>query len=298
MSTFVIRHETVYRYGAPVAFGEHRLMLWPRDGRDQRTLTHRLEIEPEPKSLHWAEDASGNVAGVATFNRRGVRLKIVAHMSVERDVFVEGTVPVAEHARACPFSYGTEETPELARFIERQHPDPDHALDRWARAILAEDPDRDTWGFLVRMTAAIRRDFAYLRREEPGVQSPATTLRTGRGSCRDFAVLMGEAVRTQGLASRFASGYLHVRGGDDRVRRAGGSTHAWLQVYVPGGGWIDFDPTSGAVGNRDLVRVALVRDPSRASPVAGTFMGFPSDDAGMSVDVDVRLASRDSAVAA
>ena len=177
--------------------------------------------------------------------------------------------------------------PDLARFIERQHPDSQHAIDGWAKAIRAEDPDRGTWSFLTRLNAAIRRDFAYLRREEEGIQVPAQTLRLRRGSCRDFAVLMAEAVRTQGFAARFVSGYLHVRSNEETSRRVGGSTHAWIQVYLPGGGWIDFDPTSGAVGNGDLVRVAVVRDPAQASPLAGTFMGFPSDFIDMSVTVDV-----------
>ncbi len=287
MTTFRIRHETLYRYGAPVAFGEHRMLLRPRDGHDQRVIEHRVEIGPEPAEIGCSEDASGNIVTTAGFGRRSRELQVVATTTVEVTAFREASLRLAEHAASCPFSYGAEAMPDLARFVERQHSDPDRVVDRWARGILTDTPAAGTWGFLTRMNAAIRRDLAYIRREEPGMQSPATTLRTGRGSCRDFAVLMSEAVRAQGLAARFVSGYLNIHSGDERGRRIGGSTHAWIQVYLPGAGWIDFDPTSGAVGNADLIRVAVVRDPSQATPISGSFMGFPSDYIGMTVDVDV-----------
>lgn len=289
MPTYLVRHNTVYRYKNPVAFGEHRMMFRPRDGFDQRTLDFRLEIRPDPISVGWAEDAAGNLVGYASFGRRASELHFRASMTVEQVPSGTGPVRIAEHARVAPFSYGAEEMRDLSRFVERQHSDPERTVDLWARRIMAEDPANDTWAFLTRLNAAIRRDFAYLRREEKGVQDPVQTLRTGRGSCRDFAVLMAEGVRSQGLAARFVSGYLRVRSSDSRTRLAGGSTHAWLQVYLPGAGWIDFDPTSGTIGNRDLVRVAVVRDPVQACPLGGSFMGFPSDYVGMTVDVAVSL---------
>jgi transglutaminase-like putative cysteine protease len=116
--------------------------------------------------------------------------------------------------------------------------------------VLSQAGSGDTWSFLCRLTETIRLGFAYLRREETGVQTPLQTLRLGRGSCRDFAVLMAEAARSLGLAARFVSGYLRVPEGDAGLQAAGGATHAGLQVYLPGAGWIDFDPTSGTVGNR------------------------------------------------
>lgn len=290
MPTFLIRHRTVYRYRNPVAFGEHRFMLRSRDGFDQRTLEHGLTITPEPTDLAWWEDASGNLVGHARFGRRARELRFEAVLKVEQTCLRDTGPSLAEHARTCPFSYGQEEMPDLARFIERQEPDPEHRVDRWSGELLRADPARSTWAFLVRLTRAIRHDFAYLRREEPGIQPPALTLARRQGSCRDFASLMMEAARAQGLASRFVSGYLYASGHDNAAARAGGSTHAWLQVYLPGGGWIDFDPASGTVGNAGLIRVATVRDPRQAAPLGGTFIGFPSDYVGMTVDVDVRRA--------
>jgi transglutaminase-like putative cysteine protease len=92
---------------------------------------------------------------------------------------------------------------------------------------------------------------------------------------------MMEAARSPGFAARFVSGYLH----DDQAV-GGGATHAWVQIYLPGGGWVEFDPTNALVGGHKLVRVAVARDPSQAIPVAGTWTGAPPDFLGMSVDVE------------
>ena len=303
MSTFLVRHVTTYRYRQPVAFGEHRMMLRPRDGHDQRVVDGRVEISPVPRQVRWSDDASGNLTGIAQFAQRADALRFEATMRVEQVTVVPDGASITENARTLPFSYGAEEMPDLARFIERQYADPEHKLDRWVRTILTETGTRDgqapngwavdTWAFLKRLNAAIRRDFAYLRREAAGTQAPVETLRLARGTCRDFAVLMCEAVRSQGLASRFVSGYLHVRSDDHSGQSGGGSTHAWLQVYLPGLGWIDFDPTNGTVGNEGLIRVALVRDPDRATPLSGTFMGFPHNYIGMSVEVAVTRVAQD-----
>jgi transglutaminase-like putative cysteine protease len=125
-----------------------------------------------------------------------------------------------------------------------------------------------------------------MARHEKGVQDAVETLHLASGSCRDLAVLMMAALRLLGIATRFVSGYLHLADDDDRI--TGGNTHAWVQAYVPGPGWIDFDPSSGRVGNQDLVRVAVVRDPREAIPLQGTWIGSASDHLAMKVAVKVR----------
>jgi transglutaminase-like putative cysteine protease len=99
-------------------------------------------------------------------------------------------------------------------------------------------------------------------------------------------MLMIAALRSLGIAARFVSGYLHLADDDDDSF-SGGNTHAWVQVYVPGPGWIDFDPSSGMVGNQDLVRVAVVREPREAIPLQGTWIGTKSDHLAMKVAVKV-----------
>jgi transglutaminase-like putative cysteine protease len=138
------------------------------------------------------------------------------------------------------------------------------------------------------LTRAINQNFKHVARHEKGTQDPIKTLELGSGSCRDLAVLMIEALRSLGIAARFVSGYLNL---DDDDRVTGGNTHAWVQVYVPGPGWVDFDPSSGAVGNQNLVRVAVVREPREAIPLQGTWIGTASDHLTMKVAVKVITAA-------
>ena len=166
---------------------------------------------------------------------------------------------------------------------------PEHAVDHWAKSFVEASPDRNSLNVLIAMTTAIKSDFYYARREEVGVQEPLETLRLKSGSCRDFAVFMMEAVRSIGLAARFVSGYLYDEAliGADGGLVGGGATHAWVQVYLPGAGWVEFDPTNALVGGRNLIRVAVARTAAQAAPVAGAFLGTPDDFLSMNVTVEV-----------
>ena len=185
--------------------------------------------------------------------------------------------------------------PDLMASIARGYPDPDGEIDHWVRRFLLPGRPTPTGKLLMTLTSAIKEGFSYARRSEHGTQDPVATVRMGRGSCRDFALLMMEAVRSLGLAARFVSGYLYVPsrdlfggdGGGGGEHVGGGSTHAWCQVYLPGAGWVEFDPTNGIIGNRDLIRVAVARDPSQAIPLSGTYAGSPDDELGMKVEVHV-----------
>ncbi len=284
MSVLTVDHVTRYTYRQPVAFGEHRMMMRPRDSYDQRLLAARLTITPKPSRLRWVHDVFNNCVALATFDGRASELVVESHIRLEHDQFLPLEFEIAPYAETYPFTYGPDDMPDLLRSIERLSADPRHNVDRWARQFLRGDGPTDTRAMLAAMNTAIRERLTYVRRDEAGVQTPAETLRLGSGSCRDFAFLMMEAVRSLGLAARFVSGYLYTH---DRGHLGGGSTHAWAQVYLPGAGWVEYDPTNGIVGNRDLIRVAVVRDPSQAVPLSGTWTGFPSDSLGMTVTVKV-----------
>jgi transglutaminase-like putative cysteine protease len=287
MPVLTVRHVTTYRYKQPVAFGEHRMMLRPRDSYDQKLLDTRLVITPEPLDVRWVHDVFGNCVAIARFAGRGSELRFESVIRLDHSPSNALDFQIEEYAARYPFTYSAEEMPDLLRSMERQYLDPEHEIDRWARQFLRHDGRTDTTEMLAAMTHAIRQNLTYETREESGIQDPVRTLRLGSGSCRDFAVLMMEAVRSLGLAAHFVSGYLYVpEGGSDR-RIGGGATHAWLRVYLPGAGWVEFDPTNGIVGNHDLIRVAVVRDPRQAVPVSGTWTGFPSDALGMTVEVQV-----------
>jgi len=287
MRLLTVRHVTAYRYKQPVAFGEHRMMLRPRDSYDQKLIEARLEITPEPASLRWVHDVFGNCVAIARFSGRATDLSFDSTIRLDHSPTNALEFQIEDYASTYPFSYGSEESPDLLRSIERQYFDPGHEIDRWAHQFLRRQGPTGTRELLASMTLAIRERFTYVSRPEFGTQDPIETLKLGSGSCRDFAVLMMEAVRSLGLAARFVSGYLYVpdRGGGGRV--GGGATHAWLQVYIPGAGWLELDPTNGVVGNRDLIRVAVVRDARHAVPLSGTWTGFPSDYLGMDVTVSV-----------
>ena len=294
MPSLTIRHVTTYRYRQPVAFGEHRMMLRPRDSHDQKVIEASLDISPEPSSLHFIEDAFGNHVAIARFDGSATELSFESIVSLEHSPADASDLALTEAARSFPVGYSAEEMPDLAHCIERHHADPDDEVGRWARQFLHASGSIGTLELLVRLCQGIHQGFLYRRREAKGIQQPLETLRLGHGSCRDFALLMIEAARSLGLAARFVSGYLAVPlahdeepAGDGAVNPAHGATHAWAQVYLPGAGWIDFDPTSGSIGKAALVTVAVVRDPDQALPLHGTFIGSASDPLGMDVHVSV-----------
>ncbi len=283
MPTLTIHHETTYAYRRPVTFGAHTMMLRPRDDADQRLIGETIEIVPAPRRVAWRRDAFGNHIAVADFDRGADALSFRSTIRLDVAPLDFDAEPIAAFARRTRFDYGSAEREALLRFMEPLQPDP--AVAEWAGSFLDADGGSDTRALLVGMTRAIRRSCRHVARHEHGIQSPAETLRKGSGSCRDVAVLMISALRSLGFAARFVSGYLRVADGGEDV--AGGNTHAWAQVYVPGPGWVDFDPSSGAVGNRDLVRVAVVDDPVAAVPLHGTYFGEAADHVGMTVAVRV-----------
>ena len=289
MTILTVRHLTTYSYAAPVRLGEHRMMLRPRDSNDQRLLKSSLEIAPRPRRLRWIHDVFDKCVAIADFAGETRRLVVENNITLEHIAFEEPEFLLEESARYYPFSYGAEEMPDLARAMERHYPDPSGELDRWVRQFVNPGRPTETGALLMTLNNAMKEGLAYERRTTKGTQSPQQTLETRRGSCRDFATLMMEAARTLGFAARFVSGYLYVPSRDTgEGHRGGGSTHAWCQVYLPGSGWVEFDPTNGIVGNRDLIRVAVARDARQAIPLHGSYFGAAEDDEGMVVSVHVR----------
>ena len=290
MPILTIRHVTTYHYKKPVGFGEHRMMLRPRDDNDQTVLESELEITPEPTQLSWTQDIFGNHVATARFADRASELRFESTICVDHAPAGFRAADIQNFARTHPFAYAAEDRPGLTRFIAPLSPSPE--LARWAARFLREDGSADTRELLVDMTQTIRRTFKHVARHEKGTQDPIRTLKLGSGSCRDLAVLMIAALRSLGIAARFVSGYVHLADDDDDDDSVtGGNTHAWVQVYVPGPGWVDFDPSSGMIGNQNLVRVAVVHEPREAIPLQGTWIGTASDHLAMNVKVKVTAAT-------
>lgn len=285
MPRLKIHHKTEYRYERPVAFGEHRVMLRPRDGHDLRVLDSRLEIVPAPMRLRWIHDVFGNSVAIATFDERARRLTFISEIVVDHSPEEEFALTPDDPAYFYPFLYDNDEFADLRQYVTPNYSDPNGELSAWARDFLDEDAPTPTFKILSGMTHGIRDAFVYRKRHEQGTQHPLDTLQTGSGTCRDYALLMIEALRRLGIAARFVSGYLFT--GDDERHRGGGSTHAWVQVYLPSAGWIEFDPTNGITGSRDLIRAAVARDPCQAIPLHGIYLGPAAAFIEMKVSINV-----------
>lgn len=234
-------------------------------------------------------DVFGNSIAIAAFSEPAENLVFESTFRAEHFPLSERTLIVDDYAAALPLSYSASETVDLASSQARHYPDPEHKLDAWVKTLLDGTPGLATLDVLMAMIRAIKSDFAYQRREEVGVQSPVETLALGSGSCRDFAVFMMDAVRCCGIAAQFVSGYLYdealIDAGGGLV--GGGATHAWIQVYLPGVGWVEFDPTNALVGGRNLIRVAVAREAAQAAPLVGSFTGNPDDFLSLNVAIEV-----------
>jgi len=284
-----IRHVTAYRYHRPVAFGEHRMMLLPRDDDDQKVLHSEIEITPKPLQFAWSRDDFGNHVATARFDDRAAELRFVSNIHVDHAPAGFHAIEIDDCARRYPFSYAANEWPDLKRYT--QPPAARGDIDRWSAGFFRNDGSADTHGLLVDMTRTIRRTFRHVARHQRGVQDPLHTLSFGSGSCRDLAMLMIAALRSRGISARFVSGYVHLARAEDEDELTGGNTHAWVQAYIPGPGWVDFDPSSGVVGNQNLVRVAVVHHPRDAIPLQGNWYGSASDHRAMTVVVKVKAAA-------
>src|SRR5262245_33311709 len=169
MPLLKIHHKTEYRYARPVAFGEHRMMLRPRDGHDLRVLGEQLTINPAPIAVRWIRDVFGNTVGIVKFGKPSDRLVFDSKVKVDHRSVRGLHLPPEDYAYLHPFAYDEEEMPDLARSIERAFADPDRKLELWARQFVRPDGQTLTQDLLSDITHAIKRDFVYRRRYQPGV---------------------------------------------------------------------------------------------------------------------------------
>lgn len=285
MPIYRVRHVTTYRYARPVHFGPHQVLFRPRDSYDQRLISAELNVLPGPATVRWVLDVFGNCVAHVEIPKKARELVFESRIRLEHTHQTEPDLTIAERALSYPFAYSPEEALDLGPTIRPHYPHPD--VESFARRFVKPGKPTPTGALLMTLCFAIHESFVYGRRHEHGTQPPRLTLALRRGTCRDFALLMMEAVRTLGFAARFVTGYVYVPDRDGTETRGGGSTHAWCQVYLPGAGWVEFDPTNGIVGNRELIRVAVTRDPSQAIPLSGSYDGEADDFQTMSVQVNV-----------
>jgi len=288
-----VEHVTTYHYRKPVRFGQHRLMFRPREGHDVQVIEAAINVNV-PSRIDWMQDTQSNSVTLVTPQAAAAELKLECRFKIEQHrVNSAQDLPLAPHAQRWPFDYSGEERRDLSAMLEPHYPDPDGRLYEWMRPFFLQGARPDTKETLMSMADAIKSGLKYEVRDEEGTQTPDETLARGYGSCRDYALLMIEAVRRLGMAARFVSGYLYDPALDTGFGAGvvgAGATHAWLDVYLPGAGWVPFDPTNAVFRATNLIRVAFARDPKLAAPLTGSWFGDPSDYVGMDVDVAVRRA--------
>ena len=284
MTAHRIKHTTTYHYDRPVTLGPHRLMLRPRESRDLRLMSLDIEIDPNA-TIGWAHDVFGNAVATATFRAPADRLVInsVVHLLLTADPWP--VFDIAASALSYPFLYTDSEWTDLGALTVNQYADQSR-LEAWARGFVMGE-GTDTLSLLKDLSNGVFSAIGYEVRDDEGTQTPTETLDRGRGSCRDFAVLFAEAVRCLGFGARIVSGYLHDADGAAVGTTDNGSTHAWAEVYLPGAGWVTFDPTNRSVGGGNLIPVGVGRDIWQVMPVAGSFAGDRDAFSDMSVEVSV-----------
>jgi transglutaminase-like putative cysteine protease len=281
--TLKIRHKTTYRFHTAVYVGPHRLMLRPRESRDLRLISSSVNVTPDAV-LAWAHDIFGNAVATATFQGMSTHVVIDSVAELQLDAVAWPVFDIAASAIFYPFRYSDDEWTDLGAMAIPQYPDAAGRLRSWSQRFVRSNPT-DTLALLKDMNAGVSEAIRYQSREDEGTQSPVDTLDRGWGSCRDFAVLFAEMARSLGFGARIVSGYLYNPGQQSVGSSDAGSTHAWAELYVPGAGWITFDPTNRSVGGFNLIPVAVVRDIRQAIPVSGSFVGAADAFAGMSVEV-------------
>jgi transglutaminase-like putative cysteine protease len=282
-----IHHRTSYRFHRPVSFGPHRLMLRPRESRELRLTSSTVTVDPAA-TVTWAQDVSGNAVATAAFQAMADNLVIDSVAEIQLDAAAWPVFDIAASAISYPFRYSDDEWTDLGALAIQQYPDAAGHLRSWAQAFVRSNPT-DTLALLKDLSNGVPGWISYLAREQEGTQPPTQTLDRRSGSCRDFAVLFAESARSLGFGARIVSGYLYNPDQGSVGSTGAGSTHAWAEIYLPGAGWITFDPTNRSVGGFNLIPVAVARGIRQAMPVAGSFVG--SRDAFQEMTVEVHVTS-------
>jgi transglutaminase-like putative cysteine protease len=287
-----IKHRTTYNYKQPVSFGQHKIMIRPREGHDLHIESSILDIKPA-HTIHWMRDVNGNSIAKVDFTEEAKQLMIYSELMLQHYDANPLDFIVDEGAVNYPFIYEPDSQAELAAFMHIIYPKDMAPLREWLAQFYKPGDKIETIVLIQNVNKHIHDTFEYKRRDERGVQTPSETLEKNSGSCRDFATLLLEACRCLGLAARFVSGYMQGEG----TEAGGASTHAWAEVYLPGAGWKGFDPTCGLMTGAQHVTVAVSRDPENAAPISGSFSGAANSFINIQVDVSVVQVDKPAPVA-
>ena len=289
MRRLSVTHTTTYRYAGPVSFGPHRMMLRPRDSHEMRLISATLSTSL-PADLVWTYDVFGNVVCTAKFEGQADELTIESHLEIVRYATPAPTLFATGEDVSFPPHYSDDEQLDLGACLSGAGQPFAAELEGFVQDVVARHPG-GAIPLLVGLCEEIHRTFQYETRYEGVARSAADTFALKSGACRDLAVLFIAIARRLGFGARFVSGYLFDPPGDGTALQGVGATHAWAEVFLPGAGWTEFDPTNGLIASDRLIRVAVAREAHQAPPIKGSFTGVPTAFAGLWVGVTVESAS-------
>ena len=286
---FEISHRTIYRYSAPVSQSHHLLHLTPRSHARQTVLRHSLIIDPAPASKTELTDDFGNPASIITIEQDHNKLEIHsrAHVDVEAPPLIEtarstswNDVAAQLRANLGPATFEAVQYSCRSRYIRATRD-----VYKFARPSFPEG--RPLLEAVQDLTARIHREFKYQTGATDAATSVEEVLRIRRGVCQDFAHLEIACLRTLGLAARYVSGYLLTYPPEGQPKLVGAdASHAWVSVWTPEFGWVDFDPTNNLIPKEEHVAIAFGRDFQDVSPVSGVLLGGGEHDVEVAVDVN------------
>lgn len=277
-------HVTEYTYERQVYIGVHKLYLFPQERPHFKILNADLKVCPSPVTQSMRQDLFGNFYLQVWFSEMADRLKIASDLLIESEAFnpfaflVDPEFVFSNASYSYPsFRYSGPEEEMISYFIF-DDPIPEYELfikNYWRG-------NKDLIGFLARITAGIKEEWEHVIRHERNLWSPKFTFNEKKGSCRDLAWMLMNILGNIGLATKFVSGYAFNPELND-----GHELHAWLEVYLPGAGWVGLDPSLGLLTDHHYIPLAAHAKPALASPVQGTFTG--SGDSQLVTDVQIKL---------